>query len=82
MCRTGGCWPRSQGPRTSSGLAEVQVDAATSRALAPRGFGTNLSAVFVVDLPEGARVSVPAGFDADEVFRFLATFHGCIEKVC
>jgi hypothetical protein len=55
----------------SSGLAEVQVDAATSRALAPRGFGTNLSAVFVVDLPEGARVSVPAGFDADEVFNLL-----------
>ena len=27
--------------------------------------------VFVVDLPEGARVSVPAGFDADEVFNLL-----------
>ncbi len=55
----------------SSGLAEVQVDAATSRALVPRGFGAHLSAVFVVDLPEGARVSVPAGFDADEVFNLL-----------
>lgn len=27
--------------------------------------------VFVVDLPEGARVSVPARFDADEVFNLL-----------
>ena len=55
----------------SSGLAEVQVDAATSRALVPRGFGAHLSAVFVVDLPEGARVSVPAGFDAEEVLLLL-----------
>ncbi len=28
-------------------------------------------AVFVVQLPQGASVSVPAGFDADEVFNLL-----------
>ncbi len=57
--------------RKSCDLAEVQVDAAKSRDLAPNGHGTHLSAVFVVHLPEGATVTVPAGFDAHAVFNQL-----------
>ena len=51
-------------------LAEVEVEyeakvgSATHRP-------TDASPIFVVQLPEGAKVSVPAGFDADEVFVLL-----------
>ena len=57
--------------RKASRLAEVQV--AGSRSLLPSqslpvpGAGAG----FVVQLPQGATVAVPAGFDAEEVLLLL-----------
>ena len=57
--------------RKASRLAEVQV--AGSRSLLPSpslpvpGTGTG----FVVQLPQGATVAVPAGFDAEELLLLL-----------
>ena len=49
-------------------LAEVQVEVPRHH-LTPDGIGADK--LFTVRLPEGATVAVPAGFDADEVFRLL-----------
>jgi hypothetical protein len=49
-------------------LAEVQVDVPRHH-LTSDGIGADK--LFTVCLPEGATVSVPAGFDADEVFMLL-----------
>jgi hypothetical protein len=57
--------------RKSSRLAEVQVDGSTRLLPSPSLPVSGSGAVFVVQLPQGASVSVPAGFDADEVFNLL-----------
>lgn len=58
--------------RKSAGLTEVQLKqprTGSSPHLMPPGSGGG--GAFAVHLPEGATVSVPAGFDADEVFALL-----------
>ena len=54
--------------RKHVGLAEVQLSDSI-RSLSPVRFAAG--AAFAVQLPEGATIAVPAGFDADEVFRLL-----------
>jgi hypothetical protein len=54
--------------RKISRLAEVQLDH-PHHPLWPSGPAPG--AAFAVQLPEGATVAVPAGFDADEVFLLL-----------
>ena len=54
--------------RKISRLAEVQLDP-PHPPLWPSG--PVPGAAFAVQLPEGATVAVPAGFDADEVFILL-----------
>ena len=57
--------------RKCSRLAEVQLDDSlkvpSPSLIAPGSPG----AVFMLHLPEGAKVAVPAGFDADELFTLL-----------
>jgi len=57
--------------RKSSRLAEVQVTGSRrqlpSHSLPAPGSGAG----FVVQLPQGATVAVPAGFDAEEVLLLL-----------
>ena len=55
----------------TSCLAEVQVDGSTRLLPAPTLPVTGAGAVFVVQLPQGATVAVPAGFDAEEVLLLL-----------
>lgn len=58
--------------RKSAGLTEVQLKQprkGPSPYLMPPGSGGG--AAFAVHLAEGATVSFPAGFDADEVFALL-----------
>ena len=57
--------------RPSSRLAEVQVAGAISVAPAPSWPPTGPGAGFLVHLPKGATVAVPAGFDAQEVLVLL-----------
>ena len=57
--------------RPSSRLAEVQVAGAISVAPAPSWPPTGPGAGFLVHLPEGATVAVPAGFDGEEVMVLL-----------
>lgn len=54
--------------RKYSRLAEVQVDSPRHSFLSSI---PSASGVFTVQLPEGATVAVPAGFDPDEVFILL-----------
>jgi hypothetical protein len=60
--------------RKCSGLAEVHLqhpgNGPSSCLLLP---GSGASAAFAVHLPEGATVTIPAGFDADELFTLLFT---------
>ncbi len=55
--------------RKCSRLAEVQLDATIAYSLLLTG--STASAVFTVRLPNGAGVTVPAGFDADELLTLL-----------
>ena len=55
--------------RKCSRLTEVQLDAATHDSFSLTG--STGAAVFTVRLPNGAGVTVPAGFDADELFTLL-----------
>ena len=60
--------------RKSSGLTEVQLKQprnGPSPCLIPPG--SRASAAFAVHLPEGATVTIPAGFEADELFTLLLT---------
>ena len=57
--------------RKSSHLAEVQVDGSTRLLPAPSLPVSVSGAVFVVQLPQGATVAVPAGFDAEELLLLL-----------
>lgn len=57
--------------RKFSRLAEVQVDGSTRLLPSPSLPVSGSGAVFVVQLPQGASVSVPAGFDAEEVLLLL-----------
>jgi len=57
--------------RQSSRLAEVQVAGAVSVAPAPNWPPTGPGAGFLVHLPEGATVAVPAGFAVQEVLVLL-----------
>jgi len=52
--------------RKASRLAEVQVAGSLSLLPSPRLPVPGAGAVFVVQLPQGATVAVPAGFDAEE----------------
>jgi len=55
--------------RKCSHLAEVQLDAAAADSLSLTN--SHATAVFTVRQPSGAYVSVPAGFDADELMTLL-----------
>ena len=57
--------------RPSSRLAEVQVAGASNVAPTPSWPPTGPGAGFLVHLPEGATVAVPAGFDGEEVMVLL-----------
>ena len=57
--------------RKASRLAEVQVSGALSRLPSSSLPVPSPGAVFVVQLPQGATVAVPAGFDAEEVLLLL-----------
>ena len=57
--------------RKASRLAEVQVDRSLSLLPSPCLPAPSSGAVFVVQLPQGATVAVPAGFDAEEVLLLL-----------
>ena len=57
--------------RQSSRLAEVQVAGASNVAPAPSWPPTGPGAGFLMHLPEGATVAVPAGFDGEEVMVLL-----------
>ena len=57
--------------RKSSPLAEVQVDSSTRLSPAPSWPAPGPGPVFLVQLPQGATVAVPAGFDAEEVLLLL-----------
>ncbi len=57
--------------RKASRLTEVQVDGSTRLLPAPSLPVSGPGAVFVVQLPQGATVAVPAGFDAEEVLLLL-----------
>ena len=53
--------------RKASRLAEVQVAGSRSLLRSPSLPVSGSGAGFVVQLPQGATVGVPAGFDAEEV---------------
>lgn len=57
--------------RKTSRLAEVQVAGSLSLLPSPSLPLPGPGAVFVVQLPQGATVTVPAGFDAEEVLLLL-----------
>ncbi len=57
--------------RKASRLAEVQVAGSLSLLPCTSLPATGPGAVFVVPLPQGATVAVPAGFDAEEVLLLL-----------
>ena len=57
--------------RQSSRLAEVQVAGAGSLAPAPSWPTTSPGGAYLVHLPEGVTVAVPAGFDGEEVMLLL-----------
>ena len=57
--------------RKTSRLAEVQVDGSTRLLPSPSLPGPGSGTGFVVQLPQGATVAVPAGFDAEEVLLLL-----------
>jgi hypothetical protein len=57
--------------RKSSGLAEVQVDRAQSPASSCISLPAGSRPSFLVHLPGGATVAVPAGFDANELLVLL-----------
>ena len=57
--------------RKSSLLAEVQVAGSLSLLPSPSLPAAGPGSVFVVQLPQGATVAVPAGFDAEEVLLLL-----------
>lgn len=57
--------------RKSSLLAEVQVAGSLSRLPSPSLPAAGPGAVFVVQLPQGATVAVPARFDSEEVLLLL-----------
>ena len=55
----------------SSLLAEVQVSSAVNLSPASIWPATSPGAGFLVHLPEGVTVAVPAGFDGEEVMVLL-----------
>ena len=58
--------------RKASRLAEVEVAGSLSHRLpSPSLPATGPGAGFVVQLPQGATVAVPAGFDAEELLLLL-----------
>lgn len=57
--------------RKASRLAEVQMAGSLSLLPSPSLSAPSSVAVFVVQLPQGATVAVPAGFDAEEVLLLL-----------
>ena len=57
--------------RQSSRLTEVQVAGAMSLAPSPSCPSTGPGAAFLVHLPEGVTVAVPAGFAGEEVLVLL-----------
>ena len=57
--------------RKASRLAEVQVAGSRSLLPSPSLPVSGAGAGFVVQLPQGATVAVPAGFDAEEVLLLL-----------
>jgi hypothetical protein len=57
--------------RKASRLAEVQVAGSLSRLPSPSLPAAGPRVVFLVQLPQGATVAVPAGFDAEEVLLLL-----------
>ncbi len=65
--------------RKSAGLTEVQLKPPRKGAsphLVPPGSGGG--AAFAVYLPDGAPVSVSAGFEADEVFALLVVVRAAL----
>ena len=57
--------------RKASRLAEVQVAGSRSPLPSPSLPAPGPGAGFVVQLPQGATVAVPAGFDAEELLLLL-----------
>ena len=57
--------------RKASRLVEVQVAGSLSRLPCPSLPVPGAGAGYVVQLPQGATVAVPAGFDAEEVLLLL-----------
>lgn len=59
--------------RKAAPLAEVELLPAPQGCAAPRppSSGPGGAASFVIQLPEGATVTVPAGFDFDEALALL-----------
>ena len=57
--------------RKASRLAEIQVAGSLSLLPTANLPAPGSGAVFVVQLPQGATVAVPAGFDAEEVLLLL-----------
>ena len=57
--------------RKASRLAEVQVAGSLSRLPSPSLPVPGPGAGFLVQLPQGATVAVPAGFDAEAVLLLL-----------
>jgi len=57
--------------RPSSRLAEVQVTGAVSVAPSPSWPAASPGGAFLVHLPEGVTVAVPAGFEGEEVLVLL-----------
>ncbi|MEN9576840.1 MAG: hypothetical protein RL514_4695 [Verrucomicrobiota bacterium] len=53
--------------RKASRLAEVEVAGSLSRLPPPSLPAAGSGTTFLVQLPQGATVAVPAGFDAEEV---------------
>ena len=60
-------------------LAEVQLDS-PRHAASPGLLATGVT--FAVQLPEGATVAVPAGFEAEEVFRLLTVVREALRCLC
>jgi len=56
--------------RKCSRLAEVQIQS-PSESISPLPACNGLQKTFLVRLPKGAVVVVPAGFDPDELFTLL-----------
>ena len=65
--------------RTSPRLAEVQVAGPHSLTPPPFPSASGPGAGFLVHLPQGASVAVPAGFDADEVFLLLTVVREALQ---